>query len=198
MLRTALMGLAVMAAFPAHAEVVQKSENGFVVRTTTDVAKAPLEAWAALVAPAKWWNKEHTWSGDAANLYMDAQAGGCFCEQLALPADAPAGTRRGSVEHMRIIHTNPGKVLRLSGSLGPLQGEAVTGTLSITLKPIAGGTRILFEYVVGGYMRFKTDDIAPAVDAMLSEQLHLLGEYIGPLSASAAVTSTPQVDTPKN
>ena len=62
-----------------------------------------------------------------------------------------------------MIHAAPGRVLRLSGGLGPLQSEPVGGVLTITLKETVTGTRILWEYVVGGYMRYKCDEIAPAV-----------------------------------
>ncbi len=187
----AALAISLIAASPAHAEVTAKSDAGFIIRNTAEVKATPMEAWAALVLPAKWWNKAHSFSGDAANLYIDSQAGGCFCELLPQPKDAPAGTRRGSVEHMRIIHANPGKVMRLSGALGPLQSEALTGTLTITLKPVEGGTRILWEYVVGGYMRFKPDEIAPAVDGVLAEQLGNLAALIGPLAAPEAETKAP-------
>lgn len=181
------LGLIAAVAFaaPAQGEVIQKSDAGFVTRATATVAKPPLEAWLALIAPAKWWNKAHSWSGDAANLYLDPQATGCFCEFMPFPKDAPVGTRRGSVEHMHVIFADPGKVLRMSGALGPLQSEALNGTLTVTLKPVDGGTRILFEYVVGGYMRFKTDEIAPAVDGVMSEQLGRLAAFLGPLGEAA-------------
>ncbi len=188
-----LLGLVAAAAMagPAQGEVIAKSDAGFVTRATATVAKPPIEAWLALIAPAKWWNKAHSWSGDSANLYLDPQATGCFCEFLPLPKDAPPNTRRGSVEHMHVIHSDPGKVLRMSGALGPLQGEAVNGTLTVTLKPVEGGTRLLFEYVVGGYMRFKTDEIAPAVDGVLKGQLDRLATFIGPLGEAAPEPPAP-------
>lgn len=187
--------LLVLAAFalsvPAHAELIVKSDTGFVTRTTATVVTSPAETWDVLVAPARWWNKAHTWSGDAANLTLDPSAGGCFCE--ALPA-AGSGLG-GSVEHMRVIHSSPGKVLRLSGALGPLQSEGLQGTLTITFKPVEAGTRIMFEYVVGGYMRFKTDEIAPAVDGVMREQLGRLAALAGPL-VSPVETAKPADSEP--
>jgi uncharacterized protein YndB with AHSA1/START domain len=171
---------------PAAAEIATKSETGFVSSNAVEVRASPQEVWRALIAPAGWWNSEHTYSGDAANMWIDAQATGCFCEKLPLPNDAPAGQRPGSVEHMHVIYADPGKLLRLSGGLGPLQSEAVKGTLTITLTPGEGGTtRILWEYVVGGYMRYKTDEIAPAVDTVVAEQLNRLAAK---LAAGAAPT----------
>lgn len=61
--------------------------------------------------------------------------------------------------------------MRLSGAFGPLQGEAVTGSLTIQIKKTPTGSAIRFDYVVGGYMRFKVADIAPAVDKVLAEQM---------------------------
>ncbi len=176
----AVAGAAAMAfSAPASAEVVASSQAGFVIRLSAEVTANPEETWRTLVAPAQWWNKAHTFSGDSANLYIDSQATGCFCEKLPPAKDAPAGRRGGSVEHMRLIHVDPGKVLRMSGALGPLQSEALDGTMTITLKPVGGKTRILWEYVVGGYMRFKPDEIAPAVNKVLAEQLDGLAAKLG-------------------
>ena len=171
--------LALLTAHPAAAEVVAKSEAGFVSRNAVEVKATPAAAWQTLIAPSQWWNAEHSFSGDAANLYIDPQAGGCFCEKLPAKDDAVPGARLGSVLHMTVIHAAPGAVLRLSGGLEPLQSEAVGGTLSITLKSTPGGTRILWEYVVGGYMRHKVDEIAPAVDKVMAEQLSRLSAKLG-------------------
>ena len=173
----------------AAAEVVASSEAGFVTRATAEVPADPAATWQKLIAPQTWWSKAHTFSGDPANLYLDAQGGGCFCEKLPLKEGA-SGTRPGSVAHMRVVYADPGKALRMVGSLGPLQSEALTGTLTITLKPggagKAGGagTRIVMEYVVGGYMRYKVDEIAPAVDNVMSGQLAALTLALGVTEAA--------------
>jgi hypothetical protein len=57
----------------------------------------------------------------------------------------------------------------------------------MTLKPGVNGTRILWEYVVGGYMRYKPDEIAPAVDKMLMGQLTSLASKLGPVAAAPTV-----------
>lgn len=98
---------------------------------------------------------------------MVGVAGGCFGE--VLPSGQGAAT--GSVEHMRVIQARPGQLLRLSGALGPLQSEALKGVLTVTFEPAAGGgTQIVWEYVVGGYMRRDPAQIAPAVDAAMGQQ----------------------------
>src|SRR3546814_14350668 len=70
-------------------------------------------------------------------------------------------------------------MMRVSDAFGPLQGEAVTGTLTIQIKPTDAGAAIRFDYVVGGYMRFKVAEIAPAVDRVLGEQLVGLAKALG-------------------
>ena len=175
---------------PASAEVIASSEAGFVTRATAEVPADPAATWAALIAPQNWWTKAHTFSGDPANLYLDAQGGGCFCEKLPRKDGAP-GTRGGSVAHMRVVYADPGKALRMVGSLGPLQSEALTGTLTITLKPGGAGTRIVMEYVVGGYMRYKAEEIAPAVDKVLAEQLGALAASLGPPAEAADPAAQP-------
>lgn len=177
---------------PAAAEVTAKTESGFVSRNVVEVRADPAETWKALIAPNLWWNGEHTYSGVATNMYVDAQATGCFCEKLPAAKEAAPGARSGSIEHMRVIYAAPGKVLRMTGGLGPLQSEAVHGTLTITLKPTVSGTRILWEYVVGGYMRYKIDEIAPLVDKVVAEQLARLAAKLDPAEAAALPDAKPK------
>ncbi len=200
-MRTAFAALAATLAVvtPARAEIVQQADNGFVVQHSVTVSTDPDATFAMLRTPAKWWDKDHTWTGNAENLYMDAQAGGCFCElipnEATTESGAPQRTLRGSVQHMQILYVDPGKLLRLSGGLGPLQGEAVTGALTFTLTPVKGGTRITMDYVVGGFMRMKTSEIAPAVDGVMVAQLSRLGMALGPL-VGAGEASKPADDKP--
>lgn len=177
-------------AAPAQAEVIKESDDGFVTRDSAVVEAAPYEAWSALIAPGKWWNDAHTWSADAANMYISAQGGGCFCELLPEKAEAPETVRRGSVQHMVVLLADPPRALRMRGGLGPLQSEPVDGVLTITLQPEGEGTRIVWEYVVGGYMRFDVPMISKAVDGVMSQQLaglaQLLGRIDDPAEAAAA------------
>lgn len=179
-LAPAMLAALVLTGPTAQAEVAAQSDAGFVIKHSAEVAAEPKAVWKVLIAPAKWWSSSHTWSGDAANLYLDAQGTGCFCEKLPKPADAPADQRMGSVEHMHVVFADPERgVLRMTGALGPLQGEALHGTLTFTLTKTETGTRIDAEYVVGGYMRFKPEDIVPAVDGVLGEQVARLAKVAG-------------------
>jgi uncharacterized protein YndB with AHSA1/START domain len=156
---------------PAAAEVKASSDSGFVVAGAHDFTQAiPEQVWDHLIHPETWWSSAHSWSGNAANMALDARAGGCFCE--AIPGDTPESVP-GTVEHMRVIHVRPGSQLVMRGSLGPLQAEALTGTLTVTLEQVAetGATRLSWTYVIGGYARFPLPALAPAVDGVLAEQM---------------------------
>ena len=176
--RSVILVVAAIVSAPAAAEVVSSSDSGFALQSTASVPVAPDVVWADLVAPAKWWDPEHTWSGKASNLYLDPQATGCFCELLGSgepgsvdPGLVGPGRPRGSVEHLHIVHVLPGRLLRMTGGLGPLQSEPVGAVLTIALESAGEGTRIRFEYKVSGLVTIKGGDIAPAVDGVLSAQL---------------------------
>lgn len=167
MLRTTLA--AVLLATPAHAEVKSATDAGFEVSRALTINATPAQVYRALGLPARWWSKAHTYSGDARNLSMVLRAGGCFCEKI------PAG---GTVEHARVVYAQPGKQLRVQGSLGPLQAEGVTGTLTWALKAVPGGTEVTQNYAVGGYIRSGARGFAAPVDQVLGEQLGGLKVYL--------------------
>lgn len=169
----------------AQAEVTASDDSGFVTRDEAVVDATPKEVWLALISPAKWWSSAHTWSGDSSNLTLKPQAGGCFCERIPEDPDPMKITLEGSVEHMRVIQAYPEKALRMLGALGPLQSEPVNGVLTISISKVEQGTRVVWEYVVGGYMRYDVATIAPAVDGVMSEQLNGLATLLGRVGASA-------------
>jgi uncharacterized protein YndB with AHSA1/START domain len=152
-----------------RAEVVDAQANGFQVKRTAVLNASADKVYAALSQPSQWWNKEHTWSGSAANLSLAPMAGGCFCEKL------PNG---GSVMHMTVVYAQPGQGLRLSGALGPLQMSGATGHLGWTLAEKDGKTTLTQTYGVGGYMTGGLDKIAPVVDQVLGEQFDRLKVYV--------------------
>ena len=164
--------VAALTPLPATAEVAASSDSGFVSHNVVQVPATPAEAWAQLFVPGEWWNGEHTYSGDAANMTIAAAAGGCFCETIPGANGGPAG----QIEHMRVLYIDPRvHTLRLDGALGPLQSEAVTGVLTMTVEASGSGSKITWDYVVGGYMRRSMSDVAPLVDQVIGEQLTRLG-----------------------
>ena len=163
---------------PAIAKVHEASDRGFVLRHAVDVAATPQAAWDVLIKPAKWWSDKHSFSGDAANLSLDLRAGGCFCEVLPSKI-SPNAAPRGSVEHMRVVYVERPRALRLAGLIGPLQSSAAQGKWTIFLKPLGTGTRIMWEYVVGGYLRSEPQTLATSVDLVLAQQIMNLGNMLG-------------------
>ncbi|WP_338445010.1 SRPBCC family protein [Pelagerythrobacter marensis] len=182
----AVFGGVLACSAPASAEVVERGDDSFVVRVTRTVEAGPREAWMALISPAKWWSDDHTWSGDAANMTLTPQAGGCFCERIPEVETAETVGLAGSVQHMEVIYAAPDSALRLRGALGPLQSEAATGVLTIAFDKAGEGTAITFEYVVGGYMRYDTETIAKAVDGVMAQQIEGLADLLGPRDGPAA------------
>ena len=166
------MGLAAVLALPAvkaHAEVLSIGSNGFEVRETVHVAATAEKAYASLLQPSRWWSSDHTFSRNAANLSLDARAGGCWCENL------PDG---GSVEHMHVVYVAPGKVLRMRGALGPYQGMGMDGAMTWILKTTDNGTEISMSYAVGGYAKDGFDAMSKVIDRVLGEQLERLRKLI--------------------
>jgi hypothetical protein len=161
--------LALPAAHGALAEVVSATPAGFEVKETAHSASAPDKAYAVLLTPAHWWNSEHTYSGNAANLSLEARAGGCWCETL------PDG---GFVQHMTVTYMVPGKVLRLRGGLGPLGSMPIEGVLTWTLKPGGGGTEISLSYAVSGTSSQGFDSLSKAVDGVLAEAVSRLKKLL--------------------
>jgi len=170
-MRRALAGLvlALASPVPAFAAVQDEAPNGFTVSETTEIAATPDRVYEALRAPQHWWSSAHTYSHDPANFTFDARAGGCWCETL------PGG---GSVQHMVVVNAIPGKLLRLRGALGPLQGMAVDGTLTWNARPHANATELTLTYAVGGYAKQGFHDISQGVDSVLEDQIARLKQFV--------------------
>src|SRR3546814_7901970 len=64
---------------------------------------------------------------------------------------------------MVVVFAEPGKLLRLAGGLGPLQGMGLHGVMEWRLAPIEGGTRVTLFYRAGGYTPDDLSKFAPVV-----------------------------------
>ncbi len=186
-----------LTAAPLSAEVTDSDDRGFITRDEAVVEADLKQTWLALISPARWWSSSHTWSGDAANLSIRPQAGGCFCERIPEDPDPDKISFEGSVEHMRVIHAFPEKALRLQGGLGPLQSEPVTGVLTIVLSEVEDGTRIVWEYTVSGSMRYEIPVISKAVDGVMSQQLNGLADMLGRVDAAEVKSSSIEEEAEK-
>jgi uncharacterized protein YndB with AHSA1/START domain len=149
-----------LAAGVAQAAVVDSQPNGFAIEEKVHIDAAPDKVYAALIAPQKWWNAQHTFSQNAANLSLEARAGGCLCEKLA---------NGGSVLHAVVVDADPGSTLRLRGPLGPFQGQGVDSVMTFSLKGGGDGTDLVLDNKIGGYMRGGFGTWPQAADGMLSD-----------------------------
>jgi uncharacterized protein YndB with AHSA1/START domain len=153
----------------ARADVVDRSPAGFTLQMTVQVAAPADRVYRTLVDIGSWWGKDHTYSGDATNMTIAAQPGGCFCEKL------PNG---GGVEHGRVVSVVPGSLLRLASALGPLQELAVTGSWTWQIAASGQASTVTMTYAVGGYTPGGLDQLAVPVDQVLAEQVRNLKAYI--------------------
>jgi uncharacterized protein YndB with AHSA1/START domain len=160
----------VLIAAPVRAEILDSTPAGFTVKTVAGVQAPAARVYQALTdRVGSWWDASHSYSGNAANLSIDARPGGCFCERLPTCG----------VQHMTVIYADPGKLLRMTGGLGPLQDLAVTGVMSWKLTESSGQTTIELTYKVAGYAPGGgVGAFAMPVDNVLSGQLKRLVQYV--------------------
>lgn len=174
-----ILAAALWAALPtvAAAEVVQSSPAGATLEHRYRIAATPQQAWQALVHPELWWPSDHTWSGAAANLRLEARAGGCFCENWG----------EASAEHGRVVMSRPVELLRIQGALGPLQAMAVSAVLTIELAAAPdGGTEAKVTYRISGDPSHGLDRFAPAVDQVVGLQFGNFARYAAPAPATTS------------
>ena len=155
---------------PTRAEIIDATSSGFTLENTIHVAADAQAAWRALVDDVgRWWPRDHTWWGAASALSIEAQAGGCFCE------------RNGAQQalHMLVTFVDPGKLLRMTGGLGPLQGMGLHGALEFRFAAAeGGGTTITLFYRAGGYTPDDLSQFAPVVDQVQAQQLGAVGQFL--------------------
>jgi uncharacterized protein YndB with AHSA1/START domain len=163
------LALVMLSGTPAQS-APQVTSTGFLVKLEANINAPPAKVYEALVGQVgSWWNPEHTYSHDAKNLSIDARPGGCFCEKL------PNG---GGIEHLRVVYVAPPQVVRFSGALGPLQATGVAGSMTWKLTGGPNSTRLELSYSVGGFIMGGFEKIAPAVEAMLREQVDRLKLFV--------------------
>jgi uncharacterized protein YndB with AHSA1/START domain len=154
----------------AAPEVVDSSTTGFTVKVTLTIAASPEVVYRKIVKNiGDWWDPEHTYTGNSHNLSIEEKPLGCFCEKLP---------NQGGVRHMEVVRFAPGKVLVMTGGLGPLQSLAATGSMTIKLSPAAGGTDLDVTYAVTGYLPKGMNTWAAPVSTGLTEQFTRLKNYV--------------------
>jgi uncharacterized protein YndB with AHSA1/START domain len=168
-LAASLLSLVVL---PVPAKVLDSAPNGFTIENSVEVPVDARTAWNALVDDVgRWWPSDHTWSGKASNLSIQARAGGCFCEI----------NDGQQASHMTVSYVEPGVMLRMTGGLGPLQGMGLSGVMEWRFAAAeSGSTRITLFYRAGGYTPDDLSKFVPVVDQVQAQQLGGLGNYLRP------------------
>ncbi len=175
-MRVALFALfALLFAAPARADVPSSSPGAFVVMANTQIVATNDEAWDAMLDIGRWWSPAHSYSGDARRMTLEPRAGGCWCERW----------NGQSVEHARVVaifEADGVRTLRLVGALGPLQDMGAYGVLTMTITPSRPGSPqaalVTWTYRVSGDPALQFDQIAPAVNNVLGEQIVRLSRYV--------------------
>ena len=166
----AVLAIALLLAELVSADVLDARSDGFTVSQSAVINASRTDVYRAAVADiGEWWSDAHTMSGDASNLYIEARPQGCFCESLG---------DNGGVVHMTVSFVNPFVILRLSGGLGPLGLMGVYGNMTWEFDDSDEGTIVTWKYAVGGYVPQGLEQIAPAVDSVLTGQLNSLKTFI--------------------
>jgi len=154
---------------PASADVLIAEPDQYHLVHKAHSKLSPAKLWARLVEPAIWWQANHTYSGDSANLSLDLRAGGLWQEKWST-ADG-----EHSIAHGQLLAVMPHKQLRLNAPFGPLQALPVTVIWTITLTPAEdGGTNIQFDERATGTSSTGLDKLAPAVDYVKAEAMKSL------------------------
>ncbi|MDN7135152.1 SRPBCC family protein [Pseudidiomarina terrestris] len=155
----------------AVADVIDSSASGFTLTFKRELAAEPMQAYKALTdGIGNWWLAAHTWYGDSSNMRLTATLNGCLCEV----------SDQGETEHLRVVKVEPGKLIRLTGGLGPLQAEGLHGVMDWRLATTDDGRTsvITVYYRVGGYSPNDLSKWAPAVDNVLQQQMDSLQSYL--------------------
>ncbi len=157
-------------AVTARAEVLEAAPTGFTVQHEMLLGEDRATSWHAAVNEiGRWWSDDHTVSGDATRLSIDARPLGCFCENL--------GGNDGVV-HLTVTSVSTNVMLRMTGGLGPLGLMGVDGNMTWEFFDDVAGTRVRFTYAVGGHSPDGLDAIAGPVDRVIGEALVLLKDYV--------------------
>ena len=164
----AMISMFAAAALPAAAETSAVWRTGFTTSFRAQVNATPAAVYQAMTRLPRWWNSQHTWSGQASNMSLDLAAGGCWCERWG------AGQ---SVMHGQVALVQPGRVISLLAQLGPLLELPVSGVLTIVTSAQDGKTFFRITYRVSGPPDAGLEALAPAVDRVIGEQFGRLKAY---------------------
>lgn len=182
----ALAALTIALSGNTLAEVKNSTAQGFIIHHHFETTQSIERVYQAISTEiSQWWHPDHTYSGAATNLSLDARAGGCFCEIWD----------GSEVQHLQVVMARPPKMLRLTGGLGPLQGEAVAAVMDWALETRtennAQVTQVNLHYRVNGYRPDGMASWSQPVDQVLGEQFKRLQQHLNNMLEPQPVNRTP-------
>ena len=154
MILLAVCSTVAASSFVTQAEVIASAPDHYTLRQEAVSALNPSTLWNKLIQPADWWHPDHTYSGDANNLSLEARAGGVWHEEWD----------SGSVVHGIVLLVQDQKTLRLNAPFGPLQDLGVSVVWTITIEPEGDGSKVTFDEIANGTNNSNLEKLAPAVD----------------------------------
>jgi len=157
------------------ADVTSAGPGGFTLEHEVTIAAGRARVWqAAIDEVGLWWHDDHTISGNATRMRIDARPLGCFCEDL--PGE-------DGIVHLMVTSVSSNVMLRMTGELGPLGLMGVNGNMTWEFFAAGDATRVKFSYAVGGYRQGGLDGVAVPVDYVIGEALALLKAHVEGSSA---------------
>jgi uncharacterized protein YndB with AHSA1/START domain len=149
----------------ASAAVKSAAEGRLELESTVVVNASPDKVYEAIGKIGSWWDPAHSYGG---KMTLELKPGGCFCE--ALPG--------GGIKHGEVVMAMPGKSVRLSAPLGPMQDWGVAAAMTFELKPAEGGqTTVVMSYKASGFSAGQLK-AAPGIDGVVGGQLARLKTFV--------------------
>lgn len=145
----------------AVADVEATSSTHYVLHHEASSPLEPDALWDRLIEPASWWHPDHTYSGDARNLSLEATAGGLWLETWD----------GGSVAHGEVLLAREGEMLRMNAPFGPLQGIGAYTIWTISITAVDGGSLVTFDEVASAPPGNDMEQLAGAVDYVKTEAI---------------------------
>ena len=127
-------------ATPASAEVIARTADSFTLRFERRTEGLPAVIATLMGRPELWWDGAHSYSGDAANLTVDMQVGGCWCETLPDGSDFHHGTVLAIAED-RLVFDAP---------FGPMHGKTTRADLVIAWPENDSGRAVVWTLTIEG------------------------------------------------
>ncbi|WGM38496.1 SRPBCC domain-containing protein [Caulobacter sp. NIBR1757] len=148
----------------ASAAVKSAAEGRLELESSVVIDAAPDKVYAAIGQIGSWWDPAHSYGGQ---MTLELRPGGCFCESLP----------GGGVKHGEVVMAMPGKLVRLSAPLGPMQDWGVAAAMTFELKPAEGGkTTVVLRYNASGFSAGQLQ-AAPGIDGVVVGQLTRLKSF---------------------